>query len=119
MFAEPGSQPRLHREILAHEVGDDHVYSCWSAGPGIVVHTLLTGGAPWHVRLHRVIADRPVVCHENGFAVGDWDALRSGFDSGEGFARVEAAEGVSAIHDLGHETGPVRRRRSRSRPTRA
>ena len=29
-----------------------------------------------------------------------WDALTRGFESAAGFARIEAAEGVSAIHDL-------------------
>lgn len=100
LFAEPDAQPRLSREILSHHVGTDFVYSRWSAGPGVVVHTLLAGGAPWHLRLHRVETDRTLVCHETGFAVGDWEALATGFDSGEGFARIDVAEGLSSIHDL-------------------
>jgi hypothetical protein len=100
VLTEPGAKPRLAREIRAHEVADGLVYSCWSPGEGVTVHTVMGGGAPWHFRLHRIETDRELRCDETGFAVGDWDALTAGFDSGPGFARVDAAEGLSAIHDL-------------------
>jgi hypothetical protein len=108
VLTEPGQAPRLVRTILDHEVADGLVYSGWSAGEGITVHTVLGGGAPWHFRLHRIVTDRAVRCDETGFAVGDWDALAGGFESGDGFARVTAPEGIAEIRDVGgSRTGRV------------
>jgi hypothetical protein len=105
-FAEPGRPARLVREIRAHEVREGLVYCHWSAGEGIEVHSVLAGGAPGHVRVHRVVCDRPLACQESGFASGAFEALTSGFASGPGFARVEAEQGVSTIHDLAGEAVP-------------
>ncbi len=101
VLTEPGAPVRIRRDLRDHAVIDGRVYSCWSPCDGVVVHTVLAGGAPWHVRLHRVVTDRPLVCEESGFAAGDWDVLRGGMESGDGHARVVAAEGLSILHDLG------------------
>jgi hypothetical protein len=100
ILTEPGAAPRLERIVEACEVHDEFVYSLWRAGEGVTVHTLLAGGAPWHLRLHRVVTDRALECLEMGFAAGGPDALRRGFSSGPGRARLEAVEGISEIRDL-------------------
>lgn len=79
----------------------DLAYSRWSPGEGITVHTILAGGAPWHVRVHRVVTDRALECEESGFAAGGPEATTGGFEAGPGFARVRTVAGVSEIHDLG------------------
>ena len=97
VLSEPGAKPRLVRHVRESAVADGLVYCRWSPGDGVLVHTVLGGGAPWHFRLHRIVTDRALRCEETGFAVGDWDALAGGFESGPGWARVVAAEGVSEI----------------------
>ncbi|MDJ0785919.1 MAG: DUF2264 domain-containing protein [Myxococcota bacterium] len=100
VLTEPGTPARLVREILASQVEDGLVYSHWSAGEGVRVHTVLWGDASWHGRLHRVETDRALHTSETGFAAGGWDVIRSGLHADGGLARVEAEEGVSEIHDL-------------------
>ena len=103
----PEAEPRLVRHVETSEIvslgGDagDVVYSRWRAGEGVLVHTLLAGGAPWHLRLHRVVTDRSIVSLETGFATGGFDALTGGFESGDGMARVAAPLGVSEIRAVG------------------
>ena len=105
VLSEPGHAPRLRRIVESHEVTDDLVVSRWSPGRGVSVQTVIAGGTPWHVRLHRIVTDRPLDCVETGFAAGGPDALRDGLESGAGWARVVAPEGESAIHAL---EGPAR-----------
>jgi hypothetical protein len=100
VLGPPGAPLRLRRILRAHRVADGLVYSHWSPGEAIEVHSVLAGGAPLHLRVHRVVCDRELACEEGGFATGAFEALTRGFASGAGFARVEAEQGVSAIRDL-------------------
>ena len=52
-----------------NEVVDGITLSRWSPVAGVSVDTAVTGGAPWHVRVHRVVTDRELVLDETGFAL--------------------------------------------------
>jgi hypothetical protein len=50
-------------------VDDDIAFARWSPLPGVTVDTALWGGAPWHLRVHRVVTDRALALSETGFAL--------------------------------------------------
>lgn len=64
-----------------HEVADGVALARWSPLPGVTVDTALAGGAPWHLRVHRITTDREIALVETGFAM-PWDH--------EGFAPAPA-----------------------------
>jgi hypothetical protein len=91
------------------EIADGVALSRWSPLPGVRVDTALWGGAPWHIRVHRIVADRPIAVSETGFAL-PWEP------DGFGLARPESADagwivatsdwGGSAIVDRSPFGGP-------------
>lgn len=87
------------RRVEACELVGDMLYSRWRAWPDVLVHTVLAGGAPWHVRVHRIETPRPLETREGGFALGcpdvaDFDARMDG-----GRAVATSAFGLSGIQD--------------------
>jgi hypothetical protein len=85
----------------------------WAPDEGLEVQTWLDFGPPgWHVRLHRIVTDRPLRVAEGGFSVdrtGDGhitppDWIREG----AGFARVRTLSALSILADLsGSRDGQV------------
>jgi hypothetical protein len=64
-----------HRETHeACEVGADHVTSRWSPLPGVWVESAIIAWGEWHVRVHRLVTDRPLALQEGGFALPVTDA---------------------------------------------
>jgi hypothetical protein len=55
--------------VTTSEVVDGIALTRWSPMPGVRIDTALGGGAPWHVRLHRVSTDRELSLSETGFAL--------------------------------------------------
>ena len=76
------------------------------------VDTAIGGGAPWHVRLHRIVTDRELSVQETGFAL-PWEP--EGFtppspdDPERGRACASSPWGASAIVHLGDRHDGVRR----------
>jgi hypothetical protein len=103
---------RVRAGVSVRDVVDGIALTRWSPGPGVRVDTAIWGGAPWHVRLHRIATDREVSLSETGFAL-PWEP--------EGFAPPppEAPErgrvalsspwGGSTIVDLAAPRTAVRR----------
>jgi hypothetical protein len=88
------------------------IYSRWRPWPGVRVETVLTGSAPWHLRLHRIQTPRKLWSAEGGFALA-WDGMEPG---GAGFEKLGDATsplarspyGVSGVRDLrGERSGTV------------
>jgi hypothetical protein len=99
--------PSVRRHVEACEVRGELVWSRWRPMPEVVVETVLTGCAPWHVRLHRLRTEIPLRAVEGGFAVG-WDGgdptePPAASLAGPGAARVVVRGGLSGISDLGGE----------------
>jgi hypothetical protein len=97
--------------VTASEVVDGIALTRWSPMPGVRIDTALGGGAPWHVRLHRVSSDRELSLSETGFAL-PWEP--EGFappppdDPEGGHACASSPWGASTIVELG-EPGVPRR----------
>jgi hypothetical protein len=97
--------------VTMSEVVDGVALTRWSPMPGVRIDTALGGGAPWHVRLHRVSTDRELSLSETGFAL-PWEP--EGFappppdDPESGCACASSAWGASTVVDLG-DVGARRR----------
>ena len=63
---------RVRDGVVLSEAADGVALTRWSPMPGVRVDTALDGGAPWHVRVHRVSTDREVALTETGFALS-WE----------------------------------------------
>jgi hypothetical protein len=98
--------------VTLSEAVDGVALTRWSPLPGVRVDTAIGGGAPWHVRLHRVVTDRELSIQETGFAL-PWEP--EGFtppspdDPERGRACASSPWGASAIVDLGGRDDCVRR----------
>ena len=80
------------------------LYSRWSLWPDVIVETVLTGRAPWHLRVHRLRSGRRLWSAEAGFALS-WAGHEPG---GVGYERctgpaatlARSPHGVSGVRDL-------------------
>jgi len=90
-------------------VDGDAACARWSPLPGVRIDTALWGGAPWHVRVHRIVTDRALALAETGFAL-PWEP--EGFgperpDTAEaGYVAATSAWGGSTIVDLPLRAAP-------------
>jgi hypothetical protein len=93
---------RVRHSVVRTEVVDGVALSRWSPAAGVVIDTAITGGAPWHVRVHRITTDRELVLDETGFALpSEPEALgapSAGADDGR--ISVTSPAGRSTIVDL-------------------
>ncbi len=110
---DPASgERRVRGGVLLADVADGTALTRWSPMAGVRVDTALAGGAPWHVRLHRIETDRELSLSETGFAL-PWEP--EGFappppDAPElGRVRASSPWGASTIVDLPGDGDNVRR----------
>lgn len=94
------------------DVSDGVALARWSPFPGVTIDTALTGGAPWHVRVHRVTTDRNLALTETGFAL-PWTpedfSPSNAPDARLGQIVGSSAWGATTIVDLGAAVGGVGR----------
>jgi hypothetical protein len=102
----------LRSGVVLAETADGVALTRWTPAPGVRIDTALSGGAPWHVRLHRVVTDREVSLTESGFAL-PWEPegfAPPGPDAPEdGRAHTASAWGASTVVDLRSEDRVARR----------
>lgn len=60
---------RVRRHCVDYQVSDTAVYSHWRPWPDVDVFSWVLPGAPWHVRIHRIITRRALKAAEGGFAI--------------------------------------------------
>jgi hypothetical protein len=96
----------LSRSTITDAVIDaEMAWGRWAPDEGLEVQTWLDFGPPgWHVRLHRIVTDRPLRVAEGGFSVdrtGDGHITPPNWISeGAGFARVRTLSALSILADL-------------------
>jgi len=88
------------------------LYARWRPWPDVVVETWLLPRPPWHLRVHRLRAARPLWSAEGGFALDQSGATAlgpgGGIGRGAAFAVVANAAGLSVVRDLaGQRQGTV------------
>jgi len=91
------------------ELADGAALSRWSPLPGVRIDTALWGGAPWHIRVHRIVTDRSIAVNETGFAL-PWEPEGFGPDRPEsadaGWVVATSEWGGSTIVDRSPFGGP-------------
>jgi hypothetical protein len=109
---DPVSGARSVRHaVVRAEVVDGVALSRWSPTTGVVIDTAVSGGAPWHVRVHLVSSDRELVLDETGFALPSEPEALSAPDpdtSFDGCASSTSPAGRTTIVDL-RSDGSARR----------
>jgi hypothetical protein len=102
---------RVREGVRLSEVADGVALTRWSPMPGVRIDTALGGGAPWHVRVHRVETDRELLFTETGFAV-PWEP--DGFappaleEPERGVAAMTTTAGTSIVVDRLQRGGSTR-----------
>jgi len=112
VIEDRANERRYSRETLeTFEVRGTLVYSKWLAREGVTIHTVVSAGAPWHLRAHRIETDRPLRTFETGFALGL--VVPGGYTEieteAEQAASLSSPHGTSTLVDLsdGRESSVV------------
>ncbi len=104
-LSDDGECYRVRERTSESVIEDGLLRSRWQPLPGVEVETWLIPCPPWHVRVHRLVTDRPVWTAEGGFALdrsGDNPLDRAGVqEAGDGFALARYPAGGSGLWDLG------------------
>lgn len=85
----------------AFELTETEVRSTWRPFAGVTVSTRVIPMGDWHVRVQRIVTDRPLKVAEGGFAIRREDGrVRPQEETGKDFAVVKAPWGVSGVRAL-------------------
>lgn len=97
--------------LVASEVTDGVALGRWCPLPGVRIDTALAGGAPWHVRVHRIETDCEVTLAETGFAL-PWEPAGFTFaphdDADPGRVTGTSPWGATTIVDRRRDGAPDR-----------
>jgi hypothetical protein len=104
----------VRRGTTVAAVDDDAVFARWSPLPGVRIDTALWGGAPWHVRVHRIVTNGTLALAETGFAL-PWEPEGFGPErpdtADEGHIAATSPWGGSTVVDVplraGRRTGEL------------
>jgi hypothetical protein len=113
-LSDDGEYYRVRERTVETSFEDGILRSRWKPLPGVEVETWLIPSPPWHIRLHKLITDRPLWSAEGGFALdrsGDNPLDNAGTaEAGKGFALAQYPSGGSGLRDiLGLREGRVLR----------
>ncbi|MGY5780033.1 DUF2264 domain-containing protein [Rhizobium sp. LEGMi135b] len=100
-FSDDGLHYRVRETNEEAKLAGDTLYAKWSPYPDMTVETWLVPAAPWHVRLHKISAPRPLQTAEGGFAIARRDFEADTLSSETGAAYAIGEEDFSGIVDLG------------------
>lgn len=103
-LSEEGEYWRTRTDSFDQELFSNAVAFTWRPWPDVEVQTWLIAAGKWHVRVHRLKAQRRLVSAEGAFAVSregaDGIPPERSISVGPGAARATLPSGVSAIQDL-------------------
>ncbi|MDJ1638281.1 DUF2264 domain-containing protein [Agrobacterium rhizogenes] len=100
-FSDDGLHYRVRETNQEAKLAGDTLYAKWSPLPEVTVETWLIPAAPWHIRLHKIVAPRPLQTAEGGFAIARRDFEADTLSAGKGAAYAIGEEDFSGIVDLG------------------
>ncbi|WP_064681643.1 DUF2264 domain-containing protein [Rhizobium bangladeshense] len=100
-FSDDGLHYRVRETNEEARLAGDVLYAKWSPFPDVSVESWLTPAAPWHIRLHRIRAARPLRVAEGGFAIARRDFERDTLSASDGAAYAIGEADFSGILDLG------------------
>lgn len=103
-LSDDGETYRVRERPIEAGYEDGALRSSWRPMPGVAVETWLIPSPPWHLRVHRLTADRPLWSAEGGFALdrtGDAPIAQAGVEqAGDGVASALYPAGGSGLRDL-------------------
>ncbi|MFB6139156.1 MAG: hypothetical protein ABEJ26_01820 [Halosimplex sp.] len=102
-LSEDGRSFRVRTGVDRTEVDGDTLYSRWHPWDDVTVDSWVAPASPWHVRVHRIDADRPLESAEGGFPMdrsGEDDANAVEHVTDGGNAVVRYPSGVSGVRGL-------------------
>ncbi|MFB2607881.1 hypothetical protein ACE04B_38985, partial [Rhizobium phaseoli] len=100
-FSEDGLHYRVRETNEEAKLAGDVLYAKWSPFPDVSVESWLAPAAPWHIRLHRIRAARPLRVAEGGFAIARRDFELDTLSASDGAAYAIGEADFSGILDLG------------------
>lgn len=103
---------RVRDTVAESRLDGTVLYSRWQPWPDVTIETWLLPRPPWHVRVHRLHAGRPLWTAEGGYAVDrtgdDPQDPRGSSEAGPGYAFARYPAGSSGLVDLsGARAGQV------------
>ncbi len=104
-LTDTGDATRVRRDTTLFRISGDVGLSTWKPWSDVVVHTALSGSAPWHTRVHLVTTSRPLIATDWGFAVDANDATVDFVESDQSSVSIDANGLRSGITQL---RGPPR-----------
>ncbi|PSS65925.1 hypothetical protein C6558_06020 [Ensifer sp. NM-2] len=100
-FSSDGLQFHVRQANEQVLIADGVLYARWRPNGDILVETWLYWHGDFHVRTHRVWAERAVLTKEGGFAIARSGGLADALEGEAGNAVVATPHDLSAIVDLG------------------
>ncbi len=109
-------QRHVRQGVTLASVGGGVACARWEPFDDVRIDTLLTGGAPWHVRIHRIETARRLDAVETGFALrcvpDEFARPAAGDHAGSAAAMVTSPWGASVVVDLTPGAAPGESNRS-------
>ncbi|MDR1904522.1 MAG: DUF2264 domain-containing protein [Treponema sp.] len=78
MLSEGDGYWRERRNISARVSGLNWTMSVWNPWPDVQITTMLVSLGAWHVRIHRIKSERPLMTVEGGFSIPRYDKYGGG-----------------------------------------
>jgi hypothetical protein len=108
-FSEDGRMWHPRYGVEKYELLPDRVRFTWKPFRGVTVDTTLYPVGEWHVRVHRIVSDRPMLAAEGGYAIRREEGKTClETSAGPDFAVTGAPWGLSGLRAVqGYDRGEV------------
>ncbi|MFK0386516.1 DUF2264 domain-containing protein [Agrobacterium sp. NPDC090273] len=100
-FSDDGLHYRVREANETAVLAQTNLRSTWRPYSDVSVETTLVPSGDWHIRLHRIVSERPLWVTEGGFAIERNDGDRDPLVEATGRATADCGSDLSAIVDLG------------------
>lgn len=109
VFSEEGTMWHGRYGVEAYSLLSDRVWFRWKPFRGVTVETTLYPVGEWHLRVHRIRSDRPMLAAEGGYAIQRERGQASlSFEADAAHAVAHGAWGLSGLRALqGYDWGEV------------
>jgi len=100
-LSEAGKSWHVRYGVESFRLLEDRVCFTWKPFAGVTVDTALYPMGEWHIRVHRVVSDRPLLAAEGGYAIRREEgsvSLRT--EDGPAYALALGPWGVSGLRAL-------------------
>ncbi|NLB90774.1 MAG: DUF2264 domain-containing protein [Clostridiales bacterium] len=108
-FSQDGKMWHPRYGVETFDIKEDRVTCTWKPFLGVHVDTTLYPVGEWHIRIHRIVSNQPLLAAEGGYAFPPEEGeMRATTEENQGEARVYAPWGSSGIIGLkGYESAEI------------